>query len=58
MAEEATVTASEEFAEHLMGVLNGGALSLMLSVGHRTGLFDAMARCRRRRARRSRRLRA
>lgn len=43
MAEEATVTASEEFAERLMGVLNGGALSLMLSVGHRTGLFDAMA---------------
>ena len=43
MAEEAIVTASEEFAEHLMGVLNGGALSLMLSVGHRTGLFDAMA---------------
>jgi ubiquinone/menaquinone biosynthesis C-methylase UbiE len=43
MAEEATVTASQEFAEQLMGVLNGGALSLMLSVGHRTGLFDAMA---------------
>jgi hypothetical protein len=37
------VTASEEFAEHLMGVLNGGALALMLSVGHSTGLFDAMA---------------
>ena len=43
MAEEATVTASEEFAERLMGVLNGGALALMLSVGHRTGLFDTMA---------------
>jgi ubiquinone/menaquinone biosynthesis C-methylase UbiE len=43
MTKEATVTASEEFAEQLMGVLNGGALSLMLSVGHRTGLFDVMA---------------
>ena len=37
------MTDSEEFAERLMGVLNGGALALMLSVGHRTGLFDAMA---------------
>jgi hypothetical protein len=32
MVEEATVTASEEFAEHLMGVLNGGALAVMLSI--------------------------
>jgi ubiquinone/menaquinone biosynthesis C-methylase UbiE len=43
MTEEETVTGSEEFAEYLMGVLNGGALALMLSVGHQTGLFDAMA---------------
>jgi SAM-dependent methyltransferase len=43
MTEEGTVTASQEFAEQLMRVLNGGALALMLSVGHRTGLFDAMA---------------
>jgi len=43
MTEEETVPALEEFAEHLMGVLNGGALALMLSVGHRTGLFDTMA---------------
>jgi 2-polyprenyl-3-methyl-5-hydroxy-6-metoxy-1,4-benzoquinol methylase len=33
----------EAFGERLIGVLNGGALTLMLSVGHRTGLFDAMA---------------
>ena len=26
----------------LLGVLNDGALALMLSIGHRTGLFDAM----------------
>jgi ubiquinone/menaquinone biosynthesis C-methylase UbiE len=43
LTEEGTVTASQEFAEQLMRVLNGGALALMLSVGHRTGLFDAMA---------------
>ncbi|MDJ0866091.1 MAG: methyltransferase domain-containing protein [Myxococcota bacterium] len=34
----------EAFAETLAGVLNGGALSLMISIGHRTGLFDTMAR--------------
>jgi hypothetical protein len=43
MTEQTTVTASEEFAGHLMGILNGGALALMLSVGHRTGLFEAVA---------------
>lgn len=31
------------FEEQLVGILNGGALSLMISIGHRTGLFDAMA---------------
>jgi SAM-dependent methyltransferase len=39
--DEARVTA---FEERLVGALNGGALCLMTSVGHRTGLFDAMAR--------------
>ncbi len=34
---------SEAFAEKLFGILNGGALALMISIGHRTGLFDAMA---------------
>jgi 2-polyprenyl-3-methyl-5-hydroxy-6-metoxy-1,4-benzoquinol methylase len=34
---------AEEFAERMLGVLNDGALALMTSVGHRTGLFDAMA---------------
>ncbi len=32
------------FAERLLNVLNDGALCLMLSVGHRTGLFDAMSK--------------
>ena len=34
----------EAFAERLLGILNGGALSLMLSIGHRAGLFDVMSR--------------
>jgi SAM-dependent methyltransferase len=33
----------DAFAEHLLGALNGGALALMVSIGHRTGLFDVMA---------------
>jgi 2-polyprenyl-3-methyl-5-hydroxy-6-metoxy-1,4-benzoquinol methylase len=33
----------EAFEKKVVDVLNGGALSLMLSIGHRTGLFDAMA---------------
>ena len=31
------------FEEQLVDILNHGALSLMVSIGHRTGLFDAMA---------------
>jgi 2-polyprenyl-3-methyl-5-hydroxy-6-metoxy-1,4-benzoquinol methylase len=31
------------FAEKMLGHLNGAALSLMTSIGHRTGLFDRMA---------------
>lgn len=33
----------DEFADKLMAILNHGALSLMLSIGHRTGLFDSLA---------------
>lgn len=33
---------AEAFAEELLEVINHGTLSLMLSVGYRTGLFDAM----------------
>jgi len=35
--------AAEAFADRMVGVLNDGALTLMLSLGHRTGLFDVMA---------------
>src|SRR6202047_5635935 len=31
------------FEERLVGTLNSGALCLMTSLGHRTGLFDVMA---------------
>jgi hypothetical protein len=34
---------AEAFAESLLDALNGGAIALMTSIGHRTGLFDAMA---------------
>ena len=33
----------EAFAERMVEVLNAGALALMTSIGHRTGLFDTMA---------------
>jgi ubiquinone/menaquinone biosynthesis C-methylase UbiE len=33
---------SEAFAEKLLAALNFGSLSLMMSIGHRTGIFDAM----------------
>lgn len=34
--------AAEVFGQKMLEVLNGGALSLMISLGHRTGLFDTM----------------
>ena len=33
---------SDAFAEKLVKVYNQGALSLMISIGHRTGLFDVL----------------
>jgi hypothetical protein len=33
---------AERFAGRLLDALNSGALCLMTSIGHRTGLFDAM----------------
>ena len=37
------VQTADAFAGKLLGLLNGGAVALMISVGHRTGLFDALA---------------
>jgi 2-polyprenyl-3-methyl-5-hydroxy-6-metoxy-1,4-benzoquinol methylase len=34
---------SNAFAERMVGMLNEAALSLMASIGHRTGLYDMMA---------------
>ena len=34
---------AEAFAEQLVGTMNQAALTLMISVGHRTGLFDTMS---------------
>lgn len=36
-------TKAESFANHMLDILNHGALALMTSIGHRTGLLDAMA---------------
>ena len=33
---------AESFSEKLLKALNYGSLSLMISIGHRTGIFDAM----------------
>lgn len=35
---------ADAFARKMLDILNHGALALMTSVGHRTGLFDAMSR--------------
>ena len=35
-------TRAEAFAGRMLELLNGGALTVMISVGHRTGLFDAL----------------
>jgi 2-polyprenyl-3-methyl-5-hydroxy-6-metoxy-1,4-benzoquinol methylase len=32
-----------EFLSRMTGIMNGGALSLMCSIGHKTGLFDTMS---------------
>ena len=40
---ESGAAGSAEFAERMVRMLNDAALALMVSVGHRTGLFDVMA---------------
>ena len=40
---EQNQVSADAFAEKLLGILNGGALAMMISIGHRTGLFDTMA---------------
>ena len=50
---EAEAGGSVDFAERMLHTMNEAALALMVSVGHRTGLFDVMAARPRQRARRS-----
>lgn len=33
----------EAFADRMLNIFNDGALALMMSMGHRTGLFDVMS---------------
>lgn len=40
--ESADTAKAQAFAERLLTILNDGALCLMISIGHRTGLLDAM----------------
>ena len=37
-------TKAQAFAGRMLGMLNDGMLSMMTSIGHQTGLFDAMAK--------------
>jgi ubiquinone/menaquinone biosynthesis C-methylase UbiE len=41
--QELDMAKAEAFGGQVVGILNGGVLSLMLSIGHKTGLFDKMA---------------
>lgn len=43
MSEQVQADAVQALAIRMLEMLNGGALALMISIGHRTGLFDAMA---------------
>ena len=40
---ETEAAGSADFADRMIQVMNDAALALMVSVGHRTGLFDVMA---------------
>ena len=41
--QELDTAKAQAFAGQVVGILNGGMLSLMMGIGHRTGLFDTMA---------------
>ena len=36
-------TKVEGFTQTMVGILNGGTLALMTSIGHQTGLFEVLA---------------
>ena len=37
------VIPEDAFADKMVGILNGAANALMISIGHQTGLFDTLA---------------
>jgi ubiquinone/menaquinone biosynthesis C-methylase UbiE len=39
----APAEATEEFAERIVGAIDSASMCILLSIGHQTGLFDAMA---------------
>jgi ubiquinone/menaquinone biosynthesis C-methylase UbiE len=41
-ARQATTRTTDQFCERLLTMYNGAALSMMISIGHRTALFDTM----------------
>lgn len=41
--EQIDTTRAEEFAGQMIGILNGGMTTLLVSIGHRLGLFDSLA---------------
>lgn len=43
MGQELDLARMGSFAERALGIINGAGLGYLLSVGHRTGLFDTMA---------------
>ncbi|MGD2172103.1 MAG: class I SAM-dependent methyltransferase [Gammaproteobacteria bacterium] len=43
VSNQTTATAAEEFLERIGDIINTGAQAVMLSIGHRSGLFDVMA---------------
>ncbi len=43
-AHSISIDESEAFADKIMNALNGGALAVMISLGHRSGLFEALSR--------------
>ncbi|HYO63698.1 MAG TPA: class I SAM-dependent methyltransferase, partial [Pyrinomonadaceae bacterium] len=43
IVEQADKSRAEAFAEKMLGAINAAGVTMMTSVGHRTGLFDTMA---------------
>lgn len=41
--EENTAEATQQFAERIVGALDGASLAILLSIGHQTRLFDTLA---------------